>query len=133
MGRRNRERVERVMAGDESGKVRHGIVGKTVGALQALSTKRQIEFLSESLRTGRLRPEALRSQLMANAYTEMRKGIKKLGREGRDITVDALLESYHSEVEFRELAEKVGLDEAFFVNVAKNEMRRWVEGIKWHG
>ena len=129
MGRRNRERVERILARDESGRVRHGVIGKTASMLQVLSTKKQVEFLSESLDKGRLKPDELRSQLMANAHKEMRKGIVKLDRKGEEITVDKLLEDYRRETAFRELAEKVGLDEEFFVSVAGEEMRRFVVGV----
>jgi hypothetical protein len=129
VGRRNRERAEKILAGDESGRVRHKVARKAVNLLQALSTRKQVEFLSESLRTGRLSPDELRGQLMANAHEEMRKGITKLHRKNREITVDKLLEEYRKETEFRELAEKVGLDEDYFIDVAGEEMRRFVVGV----
>ena len=129
MGRRNRERAERVLAGDESGRVRHKVAHKVVNVLQALSTKKQVEFLSESLDRGRLKPDELRGQLMANAHEEMRKGIAKLHRKGQEITVDRLLEEYRKETAFRELAEKVDLDEDYFIDVAGEEMRRFVVGV----
>lgn len=129
MGRRNRERAERILAGDESSRVRHGVARKAVNQLQALSTQKQVEFLSESLDKGRLKPDELRGQHMANAHEEMRKGVAKLHRKGQEITVDRLLEEYRKETAFRELAEKVDLDEDYFIDVAEEEMRRFVVGV----
>ena len=100
-------------------------VAKTaVGALQRQSTNKQVSFLSGALAEGRLSPGRLLQLLEDNAYKEIRKGADKLVKQGKTPTVDLLLAEYHKEKDFKKLAASVGLDESWFVNLAKEECAR---------
>ena len=90
--------------------------------LQAMSTGNQIQVLRDSLHQGRLKPDKLRKALEDNAYKEMRKGADKLRKKGKPMTADALLEEYHKDKDFQELANEVGLDEAWFIALAEKEI-----------
>ena len=90
--------------------------------LQAMRTNDQIKVLRDSLHQGRLSPSKLRKALDDNAHKEMRKGADKLRKKGNPVTVDVLLKEYHKDRDFRELATEVGLDEAWFVALAKKEI-----------
>jgi len=90
--------------------------------LQAMGTGNQIKVLRDSLHQGRLKPDKLREALEDNAYKEMRKGADKLRKKGKPATVGALLEEYHKNKDFGELATEVGLDEAWFVALAEKEI-----------
>lgn len=89
--------------------------------LQSMSTDNQIKVLRDSLHEGRLKPDKLRKALEDNAYEEMRKGADKLHKKGKPVTVVALLEEYHKDKDFQQLATEVGLDEAWFVALAEKE------------
>ena len=89
--------------------------------LQAMSTGNQIKVLRDSLHQGRLSSGELRKTLEDNAYKEMRKGVDKLRKKNKPVTVDVLLDEYQKDKDFRELAAEVGLNEAWFVALAEKE------------
>ena len=91
---------------------------QAVSGLKKLSTEDQIALLSQSLDKGWLSTRELRRQLERNAPNEMRKGRDRILREGKTPTVDLLLEEYRSSG-LKPLAERVGLDEAWFVALAE--------------
>ncbi len=130
MGRRDRERRERIQAGLEEPIAPHRTVTEEdrnrihkVGysVLRAMNTSNQVKVLRESLRLNKLSPDRLRKALEDNAGREMQKGANKLRKRSKPVTVDALLEKYHKDVGFQELAAEVGLDEAWFTALAEKE------------
>ncbi len=128
MGRRDRERRERISSGQEEPRSRavaevdRARMRRTgYNALQAMGTGNQIKVLRDSLHQGRLTTGKLRKVLEENAYEEMRKGVVKLRRQGKPVTVDALLAEYRKDRDFRDLAGEVGLDEAWFIALAERE------------
>lgn len=70
-------------------------------------------------------PEAVRKAIEDNAPKEMHEGAGKLNREGKPVTVDNLLEDYRHETEFKELAEKAGLAESWFIALTEKECEKW--------
>lgn len=106
-------------------------VAETVGVatLKRYSTNKQVRFLADALHTGRLSPGELQDSLKENARKEMRRGITKQAKHGVTPTVDTLLKEYREDADFRKLAEEVGLDETWFMNLAKTEIRDW-EGTR---
>lgn len=90
--------------------------------LQSMNTGNQIKVLRDSLHGGQLKPDKLRKALEDNAYKEMRKGVQKLHKKGKPVTVDALLEEYNKDEAFQQLADEVGLGRVWFVALAEREM-----------
>jgi hypothetical protein len=125
MGRRDRERIERIKAGMEDPVYREKVTNTISGAIQALPTDKQVGILSESLGNGRLQNNRLRNSLETNAPIEMRKGIAKQLKKGITPTVDTLLEEYRGSKSFQKLAASVGLDETWFVQLAEREIANY--------
>jgi hypothetical protein len=124
MGRRDRERLQKILSGEEK-PIRHEkLVNMVVSVLQRQSTDKQIDFLNTAVGEGRLKQSKLRDQLEKNAPIEMRKGIEKLIKKGKVPTVDLLLEEYRREKSFQKLAGSVGLDEAWFIKLAEDEIAK---------
>jgi hypothetical protein len=90
--------------------------------LQRSSTSNQVKFLADSLHSGRLSTHNLKKSLEDNAHREMTKGADKLTKNGKQITVDTLLEEYRNDTEFKTLANEVGLDEQWFIGLAEREI-----------
>lgn len=127
MGKRNRERIARILAGKESAlsaRVKETMVSAGVSTVEKYSVDKQIQFLADALHEGRLSPNKLRRELERNAPLEMRKGADKLIKQGRAINVDALLMEYRSSEGFQELATEVGLNQQWFTELAKQECQR---------
>lgn len=127
MGRWNRERIARILAGEEtpiSAKIKDKIKDVGVSAIQSQSTPSQVAFLADSLHSGRLTPTSLKKALVGNAHKEMRKGADKLIKKGKTPTVELLLDEYRKDAGFRRLAAEVGLDESWFTRLAESECQR---------
>ena len=127
MGRRDRERIARIQAGEEvaiSAEEREKATNRGVAVLQKLTLGQQIDALSTSAAVGTRSPAAIRKALEANAPKEMRKGADKLARKNKPVTVDALLKEYRSNKKFQEMAAGVGLDEMWFMALAEKECAR---------
>lgn len=97
---------------------------KIVETIQKLDTDTQVGLLSESIDNGKLKNSLLRRTLEKNAPVEMRKGIEKLIKKGKTPTVDLLLEEYRGSKSFQKLASSVGLGEAWFVQLAEDEIKK---------
>lgn len=134
MGKKDRERFEqtgKVFRGgvmvsiSEANRIsdadRERIHQRGYNALQALNTSNQIKVLRDSLHLGKLSPGKLRKALEDNAHKEMQKGADKLRKKGKPVTVDTLLEEYHKDRDFQELATEVGLNEEWFIALANKE------------
>lgn len=91
--------------------------------LRSMGTNKQIHMLAESLRTGRISRDYLRSALEKGAREEMAKGARRLRRKNREVTVEALLHEYRESKnwELRELSDKVGLGEDWYIRLAEAE------------
>jgi len=125
MGRRDRERIQRILAGEEA-PIRHATLAKVaVQAISRQSTDKQVDFLHGSLAEGRLGHSKLRRTLEDNAPKEMRIGIQKLVKQGKTPTVDLLLEEYRREKSFQKLAASVGLTEEWFIKLAEEKLKEW--------
>ena len=122
-GRLNRfkQKVAKKVLGRQKKKVVQGAVGQ----LQTESTSRQVAFLRGALDSGKLAPEKLRKALVNKAPGEMAKGAKKINQKGSKPTVDELMRDIRKDGEFMVLANRVGLDEEYFINLAKTECRKW--------
>ena len=134
MGKRDRERfastgmvyrngvlVDAAKTRDVSEADRERMQKVGYNALQAMNTGNQVKVARDSLRQGKLSPGMLRKALEDNAPKEMKKGADKLRKKGKAVTIDALLEEYRNDRDFRELATEVGLDEAWFIALAEKE------------
>ena len=118
---RFKQKVAKKVLGRKKKQVAQGVVGK----LQAQSTSRQVAFLRSALDSGKLAPEKLRKALVNKAPGEMAKGAKRINQRGSKPTVDELMKDIQKNEEFMALAGRVGLDEDYFINLAKNECRKW--------
>lgn len=128
MGRRNRERIARIVAGEEapmSGRNRDRVQKVGVKYLQKQSTSNQVQFLADSLHSGRLSASKLRQALKDNAPKEMHKGAEKLVKKGSAVTVDALMKEIRDDNGFLAVASEVGLDEDWFMGLALSESKLW--------
>ena len=123
MGRKDRERIERLQSGKEKPfRNENRLMDTGVKVLQALSKDKQVDVLNEYIGTGKLSKGKLRETLEDKAPHEMRKGIRKLKKKNRPVTVDNLLEEYRKDKPFQQLANSVGLDEKWFINLALEEI-----------
>lgn len=133
MGKRDRERRERIERGDElpiaPEKLRNTVVrraleltarGDVVRELRRASTPDQISALDSLVASGR--PDKLRKALMSKAPKEMDKGIRKLQDEGKTVTEEALLEEVRTTPGFLAMCEKVGLSSSWFEELAQERM-----------
>ena len=119
---RNGEMVDAPIVHEVSDAERKRMQQRGEDELQKMGTDNQIKVLRDSLHEGLLKPDKLRRALMDNARKEMRKGGDKLRKKGEPITVDVLLEEYHGNNDFQELATEIGLNEAWFSGLAEKEI-----------
>jgi len=124
MGKRNRERMQRIVAGHE--KSIRAKVDKLAPAVAKYlargSTTSQVDRLREMLHSGVLSASKLKKELSENAVKEMDKGIRKFIKKGKQPTIELLLEEYDKEVAFQELCNEVGLDRVWFESLAQRRL-----------
>ena len=133
MGRRDRERIQRIQAGLEkpiSAKALSNPVarkaiafasrGAVIDELRKAETSDQIDVLNSQVASAR--PDKLRKAIAGKAPREMDKGIRKLQKEGKAVTVDALCFETKNTPGFLSMCERVGLDLAWFEKLAKERM-----------
>jgi len=127
MGKKNRERVARIVAGIER-PIQQAIAlsarGVVARELEKGSTSNQVTKLNELVGTGMLSDKVLKSAIMAKAPGEMDKAIKKYRKEGKPITVESLLTEVRSEPGFLALCARVGLDYGWFEQLAQERMKK---------
>lgn len=134
MGKRDRERVERIKFGNLFERIRNtGIklatYGQVKGELLKGDTSDQVNKVNELIGGGLLPESKLKKIIMAEAPKEMDKAIKKYQKEGKEITVDTLTAEVESNKDgFRDLAGRAGLDLDYFRGLAKRRME--AKGIK---
>ena len=127
MGRRNRERIERIKAGLEKPRRWAIAVVARKGVIEELTegtTSDQIGRLNELAGTGYLPPSKLKAAIMKKAPGEMDKAIKKFKKEGKEITVDSLLAEVRSERGFLAMCNRVGLNYEWFVELVESKIGR---------
>lgn len=139
MGRRNRERRERIVGGDESLRVSQQVSrivsnrlgsrifrrmarSKVVSYLQGNSTEEAIDNLATLAAEDSGKATAVRDAILAKAPAEMDKGIDKCRRRGIEVTVDNLLSEVRSTPGFLSMCASVGISEQYFINLAKERM-----------
>lgn len=94
--------------------------GAVIDELRKAETSDQIDVLNGQVASAR--PDKLRKAIASKAPREMDKGIKKLQKEGKDVTVDALCAEIKSTPGFLSMCERVGLDLEWFEKLAKERM-----------
>ena len=134
MGRRDRERIARIRAGLEkpiSAKkaldnpvprkaVAFASRGAVVDELRKASISDQIDVLNS--RVASTSPGKLHKAIASKAPKEMDRGIKKLQKEGKPVTVDALCDEIKTTPGFLSMCERVGLTLEWFENLAAERM-----------
>lgn len=133
MGRRDRERIVRIRAGLEkpiSAKALNSHVarkavafasrGAVVQELRKAGTSDQIDVLNS--RVASSHPDKLRKAITDKASKEMDKGIRRLQKEGKVVSVDALCSEIRTTPGFLTMCERVGLNLAWFEKLAKERM-----------
>ncbi len=133
MGKKDRERFEKtgmvfrngqLVSASPNSIVRKAIAfasrSQVVDQLRQALTEDQIDVLERTV-AGR-RPDKLRQALMSKTPGEMDKAIKKFQHEGKPVTVDTLCAEIKSTPGFLKMCERVGLDLAWFQNLAKERM-----------
>lgn len=94
--------------------------GHVVEELRGASIDDQINVLNGQVAASR--PDKLRQALISKSPREMDKGIKKLQKEGKAVTVDALCAEVKTTPGFLAMCERVGLNLAWFEKLAKERM-----------
>ena len=131
MGRRDRERIERIRAGLED-PIRHQQIRESSykGMVKELSkgnVTKQTDRLSELVGTGTVPENKLRHEIMRNAPAEMDKAIRKFQKKGKEITVESLTADIRKESSFLRMCERVGIDITWFEKLA--QIRMEVQGL----
>jgi hypothetical protein len=91
-----------------------------IDELRKAETSDQIDVLNSQVAS--TKPSKLRKAITSKAPSEMDKGIKKLQKEGKAVSVDALCAETKSTPGFLSMCERVGLDLAWFEKLAKERM-----------
>ncbi len=126
MGKRDRERIERIKAKLEDPRAQQQVKESSYkGVVKELSKGNvadQAGRLSELVGLGTLPESKLRDTIVRSAPGEMDKAIRKFQKKGKEITVESLLSDVRSQSGFLKMCEKVGLDYAWFENLARERM-----------
>jgi len=142
MGRRNRERIARIEAGEEEPiaiqQVRR-LASNPLGriALRQASRKGVVEELSkgtvtdqiaelDSLHgTGELPGGKLANAIRSKAPGEMDKAIKKFQKQGKEVTVDSLCAEIKSTPGFLQMCNNAGITLEWFEDLARERMKAY--------
>ena len=129
MGKKEREHRKKVASRNERMGLGNPIARKMVAAasrqgvvneLRKASTEDQIDVLNRTV-AGQ-HPSKLREAIQKKAPGEMDKGIKKLRKEGKEVTVDILCAEIKSTPGFLKMCENAGLSLEWFESLAKKRM-----------
>ena len=136
MGRRDRERIARIQAGEEESiaKLREKLSnsltrtavklasrGKVVETLKQASTPEQVEVLN-SLPSSKM--GKVGRAIMKKAPSEMDKGIKRLQGWGQTVTVEALMKESRETPGFLDMCARAGITEQWFEDLARERMKK---------
>ena len=126
MGRRDRERIERIRQGLEDPIARQRLADssykRVVRELAKGSVGDQVGRLHTMVGEGSLSDRKLREAITKNAPKEMDKAIAKFKKKGKEITVDALCAEVRSNTSFLKMCEGVGLDIGWFEELASRRI-----------
>ena len=128
MGKRNRERIERIRAGLEE--PRAAQIAKKMGRplvekeLLKGTDEERINRLDSLVSTGDLKADKLRASIMDNAPAEMDKAIRKYQKEGKEISVDTLCHEVRTDLPFRTTCQRVGIPLSWFEDLARERMAK---------
>lgn len=139
MGRRNRERIARIQAGEEKPiaaqqvkRLASNPIGRQVlkrashkGVVAELSkggVTEQIDRLDSLRGTGELPGDKLKKAIMRKAPGEMDKAIRKFRKRGEEITVDSLCAEIKSTPDFLSMCGNAGITLEWFENLARQRM-----------
>lgn len=127
MGKRDRERINQIKQGII--KPFRNVAIKAIAyngvkdELMKGETSDQVNRLSGLMDENVLPSEKLKKAIMKSAPKEMDNATKKYKKQGKEITVDLLVEEVErNEGGFRQLAENVGLTMDYFRTLAKERM-----------
>lgn len=130
MGRRKRERRERIQLGLETpiaGRVAKKVLAfasrkGVIGELSKGTVSEQTNKLNELVGDGALPGGSLAKAIRQKAPKEMDKAIKQFRKQGKEITVDSLLVEVRETPGFLKMCESAGLDYGWFERLAKERM-----------
>lgn len=140
MGRRNRERIQRIREGKEepiavqqARKIASNPVGRRIlrrasrqGVVDELSkgdVTEQIDRLDSLRDTGELSGNELGRAIRRKAPGEMDKAIRNFRRQGKEITVDSLCHEVKTTPGFLQACDSVGITLEWFENLARERMK----------
>lgn len=126
MGRASREKRERKISESK----RQKLVVAGVKRIKSAGEEEQLAFIDNAVKEGKVSNNTIRRQLEQNAPKAMWDGILKFSREGKPLTVDALLEEYHADKGFQKMALNAGLDEQWFIDLANQKLELYREQQK---
>lgn len=129
MGRasnKKKQRRELVAKGLSNPVVRKAVAlssrGKVVSELQKANIEEQVEVLNT------ISPSKLGKALIQKAPSEMDKGIRKLQKESREITVNELCREIRETPSFLQMSEQAGVPYSWYEELAKQRIEAF--GIK---
>jgi hypothetical protein len=138
MGRRDRERVERIKSGQEEpfspgvqkaldNPISRKIVAtasrqRVISEMTKGSTQDVVSNLDEMVVTGNLASRKLKESLMRNAPKQMDKAIRDFQKQGKDVSVESLCYEAKNTPEFVNMCARVGLEMSWFEDLAKERM-----------
>lgn len=126
MGKRDRERIERIRKGLEQPIARKAVaIASRSGVIRELSkgtTVDQVDRLNTLVGEGVLPSSKLGKAIMDKAPREMDKGIKKLQKQNKKVTVDALLYEVKTTPGFLKMCQNAGISLEWFEKLARERM-----------
>ena len=139
MGRRDRERIQRVQAGEEESiadrvrRLASNPIGRRIlkkashkGVVEELSkgdVTDQVHRLDSLSGTGELPEGKLAKAIRDKAPKEMDKAIKKFKKQGKEITVESLCAEIKSTPGFLDMCNNVGIAIEWFEDLARERMK----------
>jgi len=139
MGRRDRERIQRVQAGEEESiadrvrRLASNPIGRRIlkkashkGVVEELSkgdVTDQVHRLDSLAGTGELPEGKLAKAIRDKAPKEMDKAIKKFKKRGEEITVESLCAEIKSTPGFLQMCNNAGITLEWFEDLARERMK----------
>ena len=139
MGRRDRERVQRIQAGEEESiadrvrRMADNPIGRRIlkrashkGVVEELSkgdVTDQVHGLDSMVGTGELPGGELAHAIKSKAPKEMDKAIRKFRKQGKEITVENLCAEIKSTPGFLTMCNNVGITLEWFEDLAREQMK----------
>lgn len=126
MGRRDKERIERIRQGLEDPIARQQVKERSYkGVVRELSRggiAERIQRLDEMVNTGIVATNRMGRAIMDSAPAEMDKAIRKFKKEGTLVTVDNLMREIRTDTRFQNLCAHSGVPISWFEQLARERM-----------